>query len=41
MRRRRYPSDLTDPQWALLVLHIPPAKEAIALGMHTGEEDAR
>jgi transposase len=26
MRRRRYPSDLTDPQWALLVPHIPPAK---------------
>ena len=26
MRRRRYPSDLADPQWALLVPHIPPAK---------------
>jgi hypothetical protein len=26
MRRRRYPSDLTDPQWALLVPHIPPAR---------------
>jgi transposase len=26
MRRRRYPSDLTDPQWTLLVPHIPPAK---------------
>src|SRR5512132_3303839 len=26
MRRRRYPSDLTDPQWALVSPHIPPAK---------------
>ena len=26
MRRRRYPSDLADPQWPLLVPHIPPAK---------------
>jgi putative transposase len=26
MRRRRYPSDLTDLQWALVLPHIPPAK---------------
>ena len=26
MRRRRYPSDLTDLQWALVSPHIPPAK---------------
>jgi putative transposase len=26
MRRRRYPSDLTDPQWALVSPHVPPAK---------------
>src|SRR5512132_3343364 len=26
MRRKRYPSDLTDPQWALVSPHIPPAK---------------
>ena len=26
MRRKRYPSDLTDPQWALVSPDIPPAK---------------
>jgi hypothetical protein len=24
--RLRYPSDLTDAEWALIELHIPPAK---------------
>jgi putative transposase len=26
MRTRRYPSDLTDAQWALVAPHVPPAK---------------
>lgn len=37
MRYRRYPSDLTDAQWALVVSHIPSAKS----GGHPRTTDVR